>query len=64
MGQKQTGRFCPHSQKNTMAIGTTPNHVLHLILTIFTAGLWGIVWILIAAGKIGGYRCAQCGTPV
>ena len=23
------------------------NHLLHLILTIFTAGLWGIVWLLL-----------------
>lgn len=24
------------------------NHVLHLILTILTGGLWGIVWIVLA----------------
>lgn len=26
-----------------------PNHVLHLLLTIFTCFLWGIVWALLAA---------------
>jgi len=25
-----------------------PNHVLHLLLTVFTAGLWLPVWIIIA----------------
>ncbi len=25
------------------------NHVLHLLLTIFTAGLWAIVWFFMAA---------------
>lgn len=25
-----------------------PNHVLHLILTILTVGLWGLVWILVS----------------
>ena len=64
MGQKQTGRFCPHCQKKTMAIGNTPSHLLHLILSIFTFGLWIPVWILISIGKIGGYRCSQCGTRV
>lgn len=64
MGQKQTGRFCSHCQKNTMAIGNTPNHLLHLVLTILTAGLWLPIWILVCIGKIGGYRCSQCGSRV
>ena len=25
-----------------------PNHLLHLLLTIFTLGLWGIVWLIVA----------------
>lgn len=25
---------------------TTNQHILHLLLTIFTGGLWGIVWII------------------
>ena len=31
-----------------MVKGKRPNHVLHLLLTIFTLGLWGIVWIILA----------------
>lgn len=31
--------------------GTRPNHILHLILTLVTAGLWGIVWICVAIGS-------------
>ncbi|MHC4239959.1 MAG: hypothetical protein ACYSUC_09440 [Planctomycetota bacterium] len=37
------------------------NHVLHLLLTLVTGGLWLIVWILCAI-KIGGWRCVQCGS--
>jgi hypothetical protein len=33
----------------TMVSGYRPNHVLHLLLTIFTCGLWAIGWIIIAA---------------
>jgi hypothetical protein len=32
----------------TMAKGHRPNHVLHLILTIITVGVWLIVWILVS----------------
>ena len=28
---------------------TTNQHILHLLLTICTAGLWGIVWIIRAS---------------
>jgi hypothetical protein len=28
--------------------GTKVNHVLHLILTLVTLGLWAIVWIVVA----------------
>jgi hypothetical protein len=33
----------------TMVSGHRPNHILHLLLTIFTCGLWAIAWIIIAA---------------
>lgn len=36
--------------------GQRPNHVLHLILTLVTLGLWGIVWLAIAI--FGGERRA------
>lgn len=27
---------------------TRPNHVLHLLLTLVTFGLWAIVWVVLA----------------
>lgn len=35
----------------TFSKGKRPNHILHLILTILTVGLWGIVWIILAITK-------------
>ena len=29
--------------------GQRPNHILHLLLSVFTLGLWIIVWVIIAA---------------
>ena len=31
-----------------IATGKEINHTVHLIATIFTCGLWGLVWIVIA----------------
>lgn len=28
--------------------GDKPNHVLHLLLTVFTCGLWAVIWLLLA----------------
>lgn len=34
--------------------GQRPNHILHLILTLITLGLWAIVWIAVVA--LGGEK--------
>ena len=34
--------------------GHRPNHVLHLVLTLVTFGLWGFVWL--AAAVFGGEK--------
>lgn len=34
--------------------GKGTNHVLHLLLTICTLGVWGVVWLILAA--TGGER--------
>jgi hypothetical protein len=32
-----------------LVYGTNPNHILHLLIALFTCGLWFIVWLFIAA---------------
>lgn len=64
MGTKQAGAYCPHCDRQVLAQGSTPNHILHLILSIITIGLWIPLWILISLKSIGGYRCVNCGTLV
>lgn len=58
--QEATG-FCKFCNKQVMIRRKGTNHILHLILSIITCGLWIIVWILVSI-KIGGWRCTQCGT--
>lgn len=59
MGQKQIGRYCNHCERDVMATKTTPSHVLHGMLTFFTAGVWGIVWMILYFKE--NYRCTECG---
>lgn len=44
-----------------MVKGQRPNHILHLILSIITAGLWIPVWILITL--TGGEKHATIQAP-
>ncbi len=39
------------SQSDFQAVlltGQAVNHVLHCIITIFTCGIWGIIWLILA----------------
>ncbi len=64
MSLKTKGAFCAHCQKQVMAQGPKPNHILHLILSIISFGLWLPVWLILSLAKVGGYRCTQCGSTV
>jgi hypothetical protein len=45
----QGGRVESQSEFQAVIVyGHRPNHTLHAIVTLFTCGLWGIVWIVIA----------------
>ena len=47
------GELTPHNQ-------ATPNHILHLVLSVFTGGLWVVPWIAIAASNPFA-NCVRCG---
>ena len=39
----------------------TPNHTLHIVLTVFTGGIWAIPWILLSMNAKPAL-CGKCGT--
>lgn len=41
----------------TLVRGKPVNHILHLLLTVFTCGLWAVVWLILALG--GGQKRIQ-----
>lgn len=63
MGQKTAQRFCPLEERYVLAVKPTPNHVLHLLLTLCTFGGWLIIWLLLSIIRgEGSYRCPSCGS--
>ena len=61
MGFKEDAAYCPQCGRQVLAKQETPSHILHLLLTIFTGGLWIIVWIAVSV-RDRPWRCSQCGT--
>jgi hypothetical protein len=63
MAVAQTSGWCHVCQQQRMMTKPRINHVLHLILTLVTLGVWGFVWLtlgIISSAK--GFRCTQCDT--
>lgn len=51
--------WCEVCQKRVKAERQGASHVLHLLLTLCTFGLWAIVWLIVATGR--AYHCTECG---
>lgn len=66
MAIEQSGGFCENCQKQVVTWKKAPSHVVHALLTLFTAGAWLIVWLVIAARSADArtWHCSQCGNPV
>jgi len=60
MGTKQGSDFCYHCNEQVLTQQETPNHILHLLLTILVCGLWLPVWVVICA-CVKPARCSTCG---
>lgn len=61
MSDKKSRRYCKQCQGDVLAIASKPNHILHLLLSVLTAGVWLIVWFLIAVRGGGSWLCNSCG---
>lgn len=51
--------YCPNCDKDVVTETQSPNHLIHLVLSLFTAGLWLPVWIIIALDP--KKNCRDCG---
>jgi hypothetical protein len=63
MAVAQTSGWCHVCQQQRMMTKPKINHVLHLILTLVTLGVWSLVWLTLGIiSTAQGFRCTQCGT--
>lgn len=51
---------CKSCGRKTVHLKKVPSSLLHLVLTILTAGLWAIVWIGVSLNT-GKPTCKMCG---
>jgi hypothetical protein len=62
MGIVQAQRYCPTCNRLVLANKRTPNHILHLLLTVLLLGAWAIVWLIVALTSNKPYLCTTCGS--
>lgn len=61
MAEEKKSGHCKDCAKQSVVFRKGTNHILHLLLTLCTAGIWLIFWFGNAI-KFGGWRCIQCGS--
>lgn len=57
--------YCSRCKRPTEHLVEEPNHVLHAILSLLTAGLWLFVWLIVVfqtRSPEGRARCTACGS--
>lgn len=59
MSQRVSRRFCDSCDDYVRAEARPVSHLLHLVLSIVTAGFWIIIWVLLVLGP--DWHCSQCG---
>jgi len=54
--------FCKTCQQERLFAKEGPSHLLHLVLTVLTAGGWLVFWLILAiANMLVPFRCQNCG---
>ena len=62
MGEVRTTLWCNRCQRNTGHLRQTANHVVHLLVFLFTCGLWIIMWAIFAIlAQSNPSHCVVCG---
>jgi uncharacterized protein (DUF983 family) len=61
MATNQVMKHCRTCEKATLHVQKSTSHVLHLLLSIITAGIWLIIWVLVAVSNSSQGQCTQCG---
>lgn len=58
MGMLQKRKWCKECDRYVLATAQGANHILHLLLSLISFGLWLPIWFLCCLVR---FRCPQCG---
>lgn len=61
MSDQMKSGYCQVCEKRVPVSRPRANHILHFFLSLFTFGLWVLVWLGLSI-KFGGWRCVKCGS--
>lgn len=61
MGSQQLMAHCKACKMMTMHVRPSTSHVLHLLMSVITSGIWVVVWILAALANDSQKQCTVCG---
>ena len=63
---EEASGYCGKCLKQSPVRRVQVRHWPHLVLTLLTAGLWAIIWILDArkVRKMYNWQCLKCGAQV
>ena len=61
MPSDQVVVYCKTCKKSTVQIKQKPNHILHLLLSLVTFGIWLIVWFFISLFTSDSPQCTVSG---
>jgi len=65
MPVEERSGLCGYCQRPVLGRREGVNHVLHAIISIFSCGLWLLVWAIIAVTSGSAeYACPTCGGKV
>lgn len=56
-------KHCYRCGQDVLVTADSTNHILHLLLSIITGGLWLVIWA-IAANLPKDWKCTKCGDSV
>lgn len=62
MAEQQRQGYCEECGEYRLVKRRGVTHILHLLLSVITAGLWLFVWIFLSIFTVGGWRCQTCGS--
>lgn len=63
----QRQAYCPTCGEHRLAEKESLDgaiHIIHALITLFSCGLWAVVWLIHALSASGPWRCQRCGADI